>query len=65
MGSPCIFKSILLEESKMDLIGKKAIVTGGRRGIGRAIVEVFAQRGAEVLIADRNMEECTAVAQEI
>lgn len=49
----------------MDLIGKKAIVTGGRRGIGRAIVEVFAQRGAEVLIADRNMEECTAVAQEI
>ena len=49
----------------MDLSGKKAIVTGGRRGIGRAIVEVFAQRGADVLIADRNLEECTSVAQEI
>ncbi len=49
----------------MGLNGKKAIVTGGRRGIGRAIVEVLAQRGADVLMADRNLEECVVVAEEI
>ena len=42
----------------MDFSGKKAIVTGGRRGIGRAIVEELAQRGADVLMADRQLEEC-------
>lgn len=49
----------------MGLNGKKAIVTGGRRGIGRAIVEILAQRGADVLMADRNLEECMVVAEEI
>lgn len=49
----------------MDLSGKKAIVTGGKRGIGRAIVEVLAQRGADVLLADRNLDECVVVAEEI
>lgn len=49
----------------MDLSGKKAIVTGGKRGIGRAIVEVLAQRGADVLLADRNLDECVSVAEEI
>lgn len=49
----------------VNLTGKKAIVTGGRRGIGRAIVEVLAKQGADILMADRNLEESTAVAQEI
>lgn len=49
----------------VNLTGKKAIVTGGRRGIGRAIVEVLAKQGADILMADRNVEESTAVAQEI
>lgn len=49
----------------MDLSGKKAIVTGGKRGIGRAIVEVLASCGAEVLLAGRDLEECKAVAAEI
>lgn len=36
----------------MRLNGKVAVVTGGARGIGRAIVERFAGEGAQILIAD-------------
>lgn len=35
-----------------DLTGKKVIVTGGAGGLGRGIVEVFAEQGAQVLIVD-------------
>ncbi len=41
----------------LGLKGRKAMVTGGTRGIGRAIAERFAQEGADVAICARNQDE--------
>jgi NAD(P)-dependent dehydrogenase (short-subunit alcohol dehydrogenase family) len=49
----------------MKLAGKTAVVTGSRRGIGKAIALALAGEGASVTIADVNLEECQAVAEEI
>jgi len=48
-----------------DLTGKVAVVTGGSRGIGRAIVQTFAEAGADVVIASRKIDACEAVAEAI
>ncbi|MCB1814639.1 MAG: L-iditol 2-dehydrogenase [Candidatus Competibacteraceae bacterium] len=44
------------------LAGKSAIVTGGARGIGRAIVEGYVAEGARVAIADLLLEDAEALA---
>ena len=41
----------------MKLLGKKAIVTGANRSIGRAIAIAFAQEGADVVISYRSDEK--------
>jgi NAD(P)-dependent dehydrogenase (short-subunit alcohol dehydrogenase family) len=48
-----------------DLTGKVAIVTGGSRGIGRAIVQALAEAGADVVIASRKLDACEAAAAEV
>ena len=48
-----------------DLSGRVALVTGGSRGLGRAIVRGLAEAGADVVIASRNRDNCAAYAREI
>src|SRR6476619_2700603 len=45
--------------------GRRAIVTGGGRGIGRAICLELARHGADVAVADLNAETAADVASEV
>ena len=45
--------------------GRKVLVTGASRGIGRAVAEAFARAGADVAITGRKQESLTLVAAEI
>jgi NAD(P)-dependent dehydrogenase (short-subunit alcohol dehydrogenase family) len=48
-----------------DLTGRVAVVTGGSRGLGRAMVLALAAHGADVAIASRKVDACEVVAAEV
>lgn len=48
-----------------DLTGRRALITGGSRGLGKEMARAFALAGADVMIASRSLESCQETAAEI
>ncbi len=54
-----------MASTRFDLGGKTALVTGGSKGLGKAMARGFAEHGARVLIASRHEDELKSAAAEI
>jgi len=52
-------------DSLFGIAGKRALVTGGSRGIGRMVATGLVANGAEVLVAARNADELEATVEEL
>jgi len=57
-GAPASFRNA---RDLFDLTGRIAVVTGGTRGLGLAMVRAFASAGAEVVVVSRKQEACQEV----
>ncbi|GAB5496126.1 MAG: SDR family oxidoreductase [Phycisphaerales bacterium] len=49
----------------VDLAGKRALITGGTKGIGRATATLFTQLGAQVIAVARNQNDLDALRNEL
>ena len=54
-----------MQNSLFDLKGRVALVTGGSKGLGKAMARGFAEAGANVVISSRHADELKAAAAEI
>ena len=50
---------------QFDLSGRTVLVTGGSKGLGKAMAEGFASAGARLFLVSRNLDEATEAAKEI
>lgn len=48
-----------------DFTGKVILITGGTRGLGRAMAQGFAEAGADVIVSSRKAEACETVAAQL
>ena len=57
--------SMLPGIKQFDLSGRTVLVTGGSKGLGKAMADGFASAGANLFLVSRNLDEATATAEEI
>ncbi len=55
----------MYKDTIFSLENKVAIITGGSKGIGKAIASIYAQAGADLVLTARNEDELIATSQEI
>ncbi|KAJ1649407.1 hypothetical protein IWQ61_009500, partial [Dispira simplex] len=48
-----------------SLVNRTAVITGGSRGIGRAIAQAFANQGAKCVLLGRNQEQLTITVRDL
>jgi 3-oxoacyl-[acyl-carrier protein] reductase len=52
-------------EERLKLVGKVALITGAAQGIGKAVALLLARHGADIVVADINLEKAEETAKEI
>ncbi len=54
-----------MSDPLLDFTDKVVLITGGSRGLGKAMALAFADRGADLIIASRKLDNCEAVAEQV
>src|SRR5262245_18673932 len=55
----------MLKQHIIDMTGKVVVITGGSKGLGRAMALGFAEAGADVVVSSRKVVACESVAGEV
>src|SRR6266478_8362886 len=65
LSQPENSKGDAMPRSRFDLAGKTALVTGGSKGLGKAMARGMAEAGADIAISSRHEEELRPALDEI